>query len=63
MFEGRITMKRIIASLIGIIAVFEMVGIGGAVESGSVSVGMAFVRMIIGCLMILFGAALFGGLE
>ena len=63
MFQGRITMKRIIASLIGIIAVFEMVGIGGAVEAGTISVAAAFARMIIGCLLILGSAALFGGLE
>lgn len=62
MFEGRL-MRRIIGSAILLFAMLMMLGIGGAVESGSVSVGMAFVRMIIGCLMILFGAALFGGLE
>lgn len=62
MFEGRL-MRRIIGSAILLFAMLMMIGIGGAVESGSVSVGMAFVRMIIGCLMILFGAALFGGLE
>ena len=62
MFEGRL-MRRIIGSAILLFATLMMLGIGGAVESGSVSVGMAFVRMIIGCLMILFGAALFGGLE
>lgn len=62
MFEGRL-MRRIIGSAILLFATLMMVGIGGAVESGSISVGMAFVRMIIGCLMILFGAALLGGLE
>lgn len=62
MFQGRL-MRRIIGSAILLFATLMMVGIGGAVEAGSVSVGMAFVRMIIGCLMILFGAALFGGLE
>lgn len=62
MFEGRL-MRRIIGSAILLFATLMMIGIGGAVESGSISVGMAFVRMIIGCLMILFGAALLGGLE
>ena len=63
MFQGRITMRRILGSLIGLVAVIEMVGIGGAVEAGTISVAVAFVRMIIGCLLILGGAALFGGLE
>jgi len=56
-------MRRIIGSAILLFATLMMIGIGGAVESGSISVGIAFARMIIGCLMILFGAALFGGLE
>ena len=63
MFQGRITMRRVLGSLIGLVAVIEMVGIGGAVEAGTISVAAAYVRMIIGCLLILGSAAMFGGLE
>lgn len=62
MFQGRM-MKRMLGSGVALFGVILMIGIGGAVESGAIGVGSAFLRMIIGCLLILGGAALFGGLE
>lgn len=62
MFQGRV-IRKVIGSSLGISAAVMMLGTGGAVEAGSISVGMAFFRMVLGCLAILAGAALFGGLE
>lgn len=46
-----------------LLGVVGMVGVGGAVEAGTISVGGAFLRMVIGCLLVLGGAWVFGGLE
>lgn len=59
--------RRIIAKTIGaavaVFGAFLMIGIGGAVESGTLSATSAFIRMIVGCITIWSGAALFGGVE
>ena len=62
MFQGRM-MKKLIGGGVALFGVLMMIGIGGAVEAGTIGVGTAFVRMIIGCIAILISAALFGGLE
>lgn len=62
MFQGR-RIRRVVGSGLAISAAIMMLGTGGAVEAGTITVGMAFFRMILGCIAILAGAALFGGLE
>lgn len=55
MFNRRLTGK-ILGAAVSLLAVFLMIGTAGGVESGSVSVAAAFLRMGIGCLMILAGS-------
>lgn len=62
MFQ-RGTIKRAIGSGLVLFATLMMIGIGGAVEAGSISAGIAFLRMAIGCVAILAGAALMGGID
>lgn len=62
MFQGR-AMKKLAGSSMALLGVVGMVGVGGAVEAGTISVGGAFLRMVIGCLLVLGGAWVFGGLE
>lgn len=56
-------MKKLAGSSAALFGVVTMIGVGGAIESGTVSVGGAFFRMVIGCLLVLGGAWIFGGLE
>lgn len=60
MFQGRV-MRKIIGGSVALFGVLMMIGIGGAVEAGTVTIGQAFFRMIMSCVLILIGAA--GGLE
>lgn len=50
-------MRRLIGSGTALGGVFLMIGIGGAIESGSISITAAFIRMILSCALILIGAA------
>ena len=53
--SGRL--KKVISIGAALAGVFLMLGAGGGVESGFISVSAAFIEMVIGCLLILFGAA------
>lgn len=55
--SGKRLNKKVLGSLTVLFAVILMIGTAGAVESGSVSIAAAFLRLTIGCILILFGAA------
>ena len=62
MSERRIK-EKVIGATVALVGIFLMIGIGGAVENGTISVASAFIRMAFGCVAIWAGAALYGGLE
>lgn len=55
--------EKAIGATVATVGIFLMIGIGGAVESGTISAAAAFIRMAFGCGAIWCGAALYGGLE
>lgn len=62
MLKGRL-MKTFIGGGIALFGLIWTMGAAGMVESGTVSIGSVAVRMAVGCVMVVIGAVVSGGLE